>query len=75
MRKYLSLLLALAMLLSLGVTAFAQTGDRYTMHIERTEKVVYQGTGKASLEDSGNCNHDYEGRDTDTPAEKIPRMV
>ena len=56
MKKYLSLLLALAMLLSLGVTAFAQTGDRYTMHIERTEKVVYQGTGKASLEDSGKCN-------------------
>ena len=56
MKRYLSLLLVLTMLLSLGVSAFAQTGDRYTMYIERTDKVVYQGTGRATLEASGNCN-------------------
>lgn len=56
MRRYLSLLLVLTTLLSLGVSAFAQTGDRYTMHIEGSEKVVYQGAEPASYNASGKCN-------------------
>lgn len=56
MRKLFSILLAVSMLMSLGVTAFAQSGDRYTMYIEGKEKLVYKGNELAGYNESGRCN-------------------
>ena len=56
MRKFLCMLLALTLLMSLGVSALAQSGDRYTMYIEGTQKVVYKGNEEAGYTESGRCN-------------------
>lgn len=54
MKRILSIALLAAMLLSLGITAYADS--HYTMYIEGTEKTVYEGNQPASYTASGDCN-------------------
>ena len=54
MRRVLSIVLALVLILSLSVSAFA--GAEYTMYIDGSQKLVYEGTELASQSISGRCN-------------------